>query len=178
MQISRIRLSDKTSRLRSRRDTPKRTGVRVQRTRRGARVDPSRTCATCLGLLRHHRRTRVKVDPVDRPVCATERADFEVVRPAAQGAVQRAHPFVVCQFAEPSPRGDNRLASSLSRATPPAASERLSELLGCPISTSSPRLASVLNQGPFPPPALPGFVGTTSLSVTLRRPALPSRASG
>ena len=31
---------------------------------------------------------------------------------------------------------------------------------------------------PFPPPALPGFVGTTSLSVTPNGPACPSRASG
>jgi len=32
--------------------------------------------------------------------------------------------------------------------------------------------------GPFPPPALPGFVGTTSLSATPHGPACPSRASG
>lgn len=31
---------------------------------------------------------------------------------------------------------------------------------------------------PFPPPALPGFPGTTSLSATPGRPACPSRASG
>ena len=31
---------------------------------------------------------------------------------------------------------------------------------------------------PFPPPALPGFVGTTSLSATPHGPACPSRASG
>src|SRR5262249_34529986 len=30
----------------------------------------------------------------------------------------------------------------------------------------------VLNQGPFPPPALPGFVGTTGLSATPARPGL------
>jgi hypothetical protein len=30
----------------------------------------------------------------------------------------------------------------------------------------------------FPPPALPGFSGTTSLSATPARPACPSRASG
>src|SRR5207245_7714315 len=42
----------------------------------------------------------------------------------------------------------------------------------------SPLVASVLNQGPFPPPALPGFNGTTSLSATPARPACPSRASG
>src|SRR6202047_5343413 len=37
-----------------------------------------------------------------------------------------------------------------------------------------PRLCS----GPFPPPALPGFRGTTNLSATPGRPACPSRASG
>ena len=37
---------------------------------------------------------------------------------------------------------------------------------------------SVLNQGPFPPPALPGFPGTTGLSATPPRPACPSRAPG
>jgi len=35
-----------------------------------------------------------------------------------------------------------------------------------------------LNQGPFPPPALPGFPGTTGLSATPNGPASPSRASG
>src|ERR1019366_1124891 len=30
----------------------------------------------------------------------------------------------------------------------------------------------------FPPPALPGFSGTTNLSATPRRPACPSRVSG
>ena len=59
-----------------------------------------------------------------------------------------------------------------------AASEHFSELLGCPISGPSLRLALVLNQGPFPPPALPGFIGTAGPSATLQRPDLPSRASG
>ena len=36
----------------------------------------------------------------------------------------------------------------------------------------------VLNSGPFPPPALPGFIGTTGLSATPVGPACPSRASG
>jgi hypothetical protein len=47
-----------------------------------------------------------------------------------------------------------------------------------PISASSLLPASALNQGSFPPPALPGFPGNTSLSATLSRPACPSRASG
>ena len=42
----------------------------------------------------------------------------------------------------------------------------------------SPRVAFVLNWGPFPPPAFSGFGGTTNLSVTPGRPACPSRASG
>jgi hypothetical protein len=45
-------------------------------------------------------------------------------------------------------------------------------LLGCPISRSSLRLTLALNQGPFPPPALPGFLSTTGLSATLCRPSL------
>jgi hypothetical protein len=52
------------------------------------------------------------------------------------------------------------------------------ELIGCPISRPSLLPALILNQGPFPPPALPGFNGTTGLSVTPQRPDLPSRASG
>ena len=41
-----------------------------------------------------------------------------------------------------------------------------------------PRRAPFLNSGPFPPPELPGFPGTTSLSATPYGPACPSRASG
>ena len=41
-----------------------------------------------------------------------------------------------------------------------------------------PRRAASLNSGPFPPPELPGFLGTTSLSATPGGPACPSRASG
>jgi hypothetical protein len=36
----------------------------------------------------------------------------------------------------------------------------------------------ILNPGPFPPPELPGFDGTTGLSATPGGPAYPSRASG
>jgi hypothetical protein len=50
--------------------------------------------------------------------------------------------------------------------------------LGCPISNPSPCLALILNQGRFPPPALPGFISTTSPSVTPSSPACPSRAAG
>ena len=47
-----------------------------------------------------------------------------------------------------------------------------------PISRLLPLPALTLNQGPFPPPALPGFIGTTGLSATRRGPACPSPASG
>ena len=51
-------------------------------------------------------------------------------------------------------------------------------MIGCPISTPSLRVAFVLNQGPFPPPALPGFPGTTGLSATPSRPEHLSQVSG
>ena len=41
-----------------------------------------------------------------------------------------------------------------------------------------PLRTSILNSGPFPPPALPGFDGTTGLSATPGGPACPSRESG
>ena len=75
-------------------------------------------------------------------------------------------------------RSDTRLQTSLSRVTPSAVSERLSELIGCPISCPFPLVAFVLNQGPFPPLELPNFIGTTDLSVTPGCPACPSPASG
>jgi len=42
----------------------------------------------------------------------------------------------------------------------------------------APRRAPALNRGPFPPPALPGFTGTTGLSAPPNGPACPSRAAG
>ena len=47
------------------------------------------------------------------------------------------------------------------------------ECSGYPILRSSSLPAFVLNQGPFPPPALPGFIGTTSPSATPRSPVPP-----
>ena len=47
-----------------------------------------------------------------------------------------------------------------------------------PISRALSLPTPALNQGPFPPPALPGLLGTTGLSATPSRPACPSRASG
>ena len=46
-----------------------------------------------------------------------------------------------------------------------------------PISRLSPLPTLTWNRGPFPPPALPGFDGTTSLSATPHGPACPSRES-
>ena len=71
-------------------------------------------------------------------------------------------------------------AHALLHVTPSATSERLLEVLGPWATLLRPSLlvASAFNQGSFPPPALPGFIGTTSLSVTPVGPACPSRASG
>src|SRR3569833_245631 len=75
-------------------------------------------------------------------------------------------------------RSESRVLPSLWHAAPPGASGYYLELLGCPISNPSLRLALTLNKGCFPPPALPGFHGTTSPSVTSSSPACPSRESG
>ncbi len=47
-----------------------------------------------------------------------------------------------------------------------------------PISRALPLPAPALNQGPFPPPALPGLLGNTGLSATPWRPVQPSPAPG
>ena len=47
-----------------------------------------------------------------------------------------------------------------------------------PISSPSLLAALPLNQGPFPPPALPGFFGSTGLSAIPHSPASPSRVAG
>ena len=68
---------------------------------------------------------------------------------------------------------------SLRRAAPPGASGPFLEVLGsCHSPRSSLLPALALNHGPFPPPALPGFIGTTGQSATPRGPVCPSRASG
>jgi len=84
-------------------------------------------------------------------------------------------------FPEAGPRrsSENNLNSSAALTSAMRCCKPLlSELIGCPISCPFPLVASVLNQGPFPPPALPGFVGTTDLSATPGCPACPSPASG
>src|SRR6202000_2026418 len=75
-------------------------------------------------------------------------------------------------------RSESWVHPSLWHAAPSEASGYLLELIGCPISNPSLFLTLILNQGRFPPPALPGFNGTTSPSVNPSRPACPSRASG
>lgn len=47
-----------------------------------------------------------------------------------------------------------------------------------PISSSCATSCVPFQLRPFPPPALPGFVGTTGLSATPHGPACPSRAAG
>src|SRR5271166_5224108 len=56
-------------------------------------------------------------------------------------------------------------------AAAPVAGRRPDASNDCPGSGGDGR-------GPFPPPELPGFRGTTNLSATPERPACPSRASG
>src|SRR5512136_942277 len=76
-------------------------------------------------------------------------------------------------------RTGSQAIPSLWHVTPPVTSEPFLEVSGSsPISRLSPRLTLTLNQGPFPPPALPGFRGTTDLSVTPHGPACPSGTSG
>ena len=49
---------------------------------------------------------------------------------------------------------------------------------GCPNLHALAAVRVALNQGPFPPPALPGFISTTSPSATQPNPLWPSRACG
>ena len=64
-----------------------------------------------------------------------------------------------------------RVLPSLQHVTRSATSEHFVEFLGFPISSSSSLPASVLNQGSFPPLALPNIVGRTSPSATPWCPA-------
>jgi len=47
-----------------------------------------------------------------------------------------------------------------------------------PLSRLLTTSGSLPKSGPFPPPELPGFAGTTSLSATPHGPACPSRVAG
>jgi hypothetical protein len=66
---------------------------------------------------------------------------------------------------------ETRVLPSLQHVTRSATSEHLMEFLGFPISSSSSLPASVLNQGSFPPLALPNIVSRTSPSATPWCPA-------
>jgi hypothetical protein len=76
--------------------------------------------------------------------------------------------------------------SQTQRCRRPAAASARAASIGYPIRSpfghgagalALRRLGSRMGKGPFPPPALPGFSGTTNLSATPGRPACPSRAS-
>src|SRR5262245_32363347 len=70
-------------------------------------------------------------------------------------------PGTACRTAH---RSDRWAFPSLWHAMPSEASAHFPELVGSHQSPCAlPRLAFTLNRGPFPPPALPGFIGTTDL---------------
>ena len=66
------------------------------------------------------------------------------------------------------------------RGTPPGGTEPFDggDRLIATLPALGPLPAPSLNSGRFPPPALPGFAGTTNPSATPGSPACPSRASG
>ena len=68
-------------------------------------------------------------------------------------------------------RSDNRLLPSLSRATPSAASEHVSELLGCPISRSLTACCVCLELRPLPST---GITRLLRYYEPLRHPSAPS----
>src|SRR6202045_3712661 len=67
-------------------------------------------------------------------------------------------------------RSDSRLLSSLSRVTPSAASEHVSELLGCPISRSLTTSCVCLELRPLPSP---GVTRLQRYYGPLRHPSAP-----
>src|SRR5467141_5098928 len=67
-------------------------------------------------------------------------------------------------------RSDNRLLPSLSRVTPSAASEHVSELLGCPISRSLTACCVCLEPRPLPSP---GITRLQRYYEPLRHPSAP-----
>lgn len=77
-------------------------------------------------------------------------------------------------------KSDIRVPLSLSCAMPSEVSQPFRS--GLVETCQSPRLSLLStpdkNQGPFPTPALPGFLGTTDLSAAYLGPADPSRESG
>jgi hypothetical protein len=77
-------------------------------------------------------------------------------------------------------RTPRRVGVAAGRGTPPGGSEPFcgGDRLIATLLALVPLPAPSLNSGRFPPPALPGFAGTTSPSATPGSPACPARASG
>jgi hypothetical protein len=71
--------------------------------------------------------------------------------------------------------GQGNMPEHVTRCAVPGTS-RSSQ--GCPNLHALAAVRVALNQGPFPPPALPGFLSTTSPSATPPNPAWLSRATG
>ena len=86
----------------------------------------------------------------------------------SDGRRLQAHAARTARTASPEAQACSGVASSTFRG-----GNRLAPL-SRPLSPSQAHPKS----GPFPPPALPGFTGTASLSATPYGPACPSRASG
>ena len=131
---------------------------------------PNRVCAKCAQ------------PPVPPPTIRRPRLSRRPPRPrrrcdALSARQPRAHRRATpCRSA--SRTGSPELPS-LSHVAPSGVAEHVLRRLG---SHQSPRPflrhALLSNQGPFPPPALPGFNSTTGLSATLAGPTRPSRAVG
>jgi hypothetical protein len=111
-------------------------------------------CLTRRTLLRFH---LPLIEP-DRRISRIRLSDR--IQAPAHGPPRRAD---LRRHHQPLPRFPSRESEVLGN---------MATLLTLPTSTA------LLKSGSFPPPALPGFVGTTSLSATPRGPACPSRASG
>src|ERR1035438_4710471 len=106
-----------------------------------------RPTSTLLHTLQCPRTSDRLLPPLHRWLCSIRRRT--AIRPSGTPC-RRAH------------RSESRAISSLCRVTLPVTSEHFPGLLGSsPIPSSLLLLALISNQAPFPPPALPGFIGTT-----------------
>ena len=98
---------------------------------------------------------------------------------ADAAAVGRWRRHAVLRAERCSPPRPRTSSTRHPRVTPSGVSEHFLKLPGSPQSPCPvPLPTSLSNQGPFPPPALPGFLSTMGLSATPTGPACPSRASG
>src|SRR5207249_7576223 len=92
-------------------------------------------------------------------------------RPCSSGTEHRRAPGcrreISCRTGR---RSDSRLLPSLSRVTPSAASEHVSELLGCPISRSLTAYCVYLELRPLPSP---GITRLQRYCEPLRHPSAP-----